>query len=80
MRYFLMILVLVFAGAPVYAEDAASDVTSIAVVDVRALLTESKAAKSIQGQIKSHRDKFVKGLASEEKAVSYTHLTLPTKA
>ena len=30
-------------------------------------MTESKAAKSIQSQIKSHRDKFVKNLAEEEK-------------
>ena len=41
--------------------------TVIAIVDVRILLSESDAAKSIQKQIKKHRDKFVESLAKDEK-------------
>ncbi len=71
MKRFLMCasaVAVLFSGMTTlsHAEDAAG-VTSIAVVDVRSLLTNSKAAKSIQGQIKSHREKFVKNLAEEEK-------------
>ncbi len=52
------------------AEDAApasSQGMSIAIVDVRLLLTDSKAAQSIQKQIKKMRDSFLKELADEEK-------------
>lgn len=53
-----------------FAEDAVVEKkssTSIAVVDVRALLSDSKAAKSIEGQIQKKRDGFLKNLAKEEK-------------
>jgi len=80
MKRFLMsasaMAVLSVAVVPAYAQEGGSDVTSIAVVDVRALLTDSKAANSIQSQIKSHRDKFVKNLASEEKELREMEKTL----
>lgn len=40
---------------------------SIAVVDVQALLSESKAAKALQEQIKSERDKFQAEFSKYEK-------------
>jgi len=64
----LCVAVLMAGPLKVYAQDAAANAaTSIAIVDVRALLTDSKAAKSIQSQIKKKRDSFLKGLAKEEK-------------
>lgn len=42
---------------------------SIGVVDVESLLTKSDAAKSIQKQVQSERDKFVKKLKAQESAL-----------
>lgn len=50
--------------------------TKIAVVDMRALLTESQVAKSIQSQIKSRRDSFVSDLSTEEKKLRGMEKTL----
>lgn len=47
------------------ASVAASEV-SIAVVDVQSLLTESKAAKSIQKKVQAEREKFLSDLTKEE--------------
>lgn len=64
----LLIIGVVFP-LPVSAEDKEVSVpaVSIAIVDVRLLLSESKAAQSIQKQIKKQRDAFVSDLADEEK-------------
>jgi outer membrane protein len=41
--------------------------TSIAVVDVQRLLTESEAAKSIQKQVQAKREKFLTVLSAQER-------------
>lgn len=64
--YSLMIL-LTSGGVASAADKPVAAPTSIAVVDVRALLTESSAAKNIQEQIKKQRDAFLADLGKEEK-------------
>lgn len=43
--------------------------TSIAVVNVQQLLSESKAAKSIQEQVQQHREKFLEELSKQEQTL-----------
>lgn len=71
-KHILSTLTLILASAglsPVLATETAATPTSIAVVDVRALLTESDAAKSLQKQIKAERDAFLEQLGKEEKGL-----------
>lgn len=52
-------------SAPVMAADE----LSIAVVDVQELLTQSKAARSIQEQVKAEREKFLAKISKEEEVL-----------
>ena len=70
---FLMTAVMI---AAILLPNLAQAQSKIAVVDIRLLLTESKAAKSIQSQIKERRDSFVNDLASEEKKLRGMEKTL----
>ncbi len=49
---------------------AQENVVKIAIVDVRALLSESKAAKNVADQLSKQRDKIVKILSEKEKALT----------
>lgn len=51
------------AGTPVFAE------TSIAVVDMQQILSESAAAKDILAQLKTHREKMDKEIKSIEESL-----------
>ncbi len=63
-RYATLILALTCAIAlPVTAARAQ---TVIGVVDVRALMNDSKAAQSIQEQLTKHREKFLAELSKQE--------------
>lgn len=58
-------------------EDAAPAASlTLAVVDVQALLTESKAAKSLQTQIKAERDKFQEEFSKYENDLRNTEQSL----
>lgn len=60
-------LLLVFSFLSIGSAKAAD--VSIAVVDVQSLLTQSKAAKSIQKQVKAEREKFLSKLSKEEEVL-----------
>jgi len=63
LRVFAVLLAIsVFAFAP-----AAQAEISLAVVDVNKILSESKAAKSIQKQVEDQRKKFLSEIEGEEK-------------
>lgn len=70
MRIFLtsLTLALLFAFAPgaSFAQNAAG---GLAVVDVQKLMSESKAAQSIQGQIKTYREKFLGEMSKKEQTL-----------
>ncbi len=71
----IVALLLLSFSAPVQAQES----TSIAVVDVQKLLTESKAAKDIQKQLKKYREKFMEHLSKEEQALKKTEKDLIEK-
>ena len=52
-RFYLLLALMLLAPLCVRAE------TSIAVVDVQALLTQSEAAKSIEKQVAEFKEKFL---------------------
>ena len=62
-RNALFIAILTFTVVP---SAFANTSTSIAVVDIDAILSESKAAQSVKKQIASKRDSFVKQVKTEE--------------
>ena len=65
-----LIAVLVLCGVMGAGRVCAADTiapTVIAIVDVQRILQESKAAKSVQRQIETHRSKFQAEISGEEK-------------
>ncbi len=50
-----------------YAQD------TIAVVDVRMILAESKPAQNIQEQVQTYRDRFLKEVSAQEQALKQEH-------
>lgn len=64
---------LMASGAPVYAQAKA---LSIAVVDVEKVLSEAKAAKSLQSQILAKKETLQKEFSAKEKELKATETTL----
>lgn len=69
--YFLMVVTLslsVFAPTEIWAKKDKNDgPLSIAIVDVEQLLTDSKAAKSIQKKLNNKKEEFQKEFSAHEK-------------
>jgi len=61
-----VILMIAFMISP---NAMAGEPTSIAVVDMQKLMTESEAAKDIQKQVKAYQDKFLGELRKKEEAL-----------
>lgn len=62
----------VLLASNAFAQDDTTPVAEapkIAIVDVRVLMSESKAAKNIQTQVQSHREKFIDELKATEKSL-----------
>ena len=81
-RYLITILAVTVCLMPVSAATAQTDkvqsASAIAVVDVRALMNESKAAKSIQDQLVKHREKFLADLSKQEQRLREEEQKLAT--
>jgi Skp family chaperone for outer membrane proteins len=74
---FIMMASILLSGAFVpQARAAAGGSPSIALVDVEKILSDSKASKSLQGQIKSKREAFQKEFSAKEKELKATETTL----
>ena len=66
--YFLVLVALsCFAPAELWAKDEKGALLPIAIVDVNQLLTESKAAKSIQKKLNKKKEEFQKEFSAHEK-------------
>lgn len=65
--FITLILSMVFPALG-HAQDKAAG-TSIAVVDIQRLMTESNAAKTIQEQVQSYQEKFLGELREKEEAL-----------
>lgn len=72
-RILTLVVAVIACVAPVSAARAEG---SIAVVDVRALMNDSKAAKSIQDQLVKHREKFLADLSKQEQKLRDEEQTL----
>lgn len=72
-NFVIALLATLFMFAPVAANAAAP---SIAVVDVEKILAESKAAQSLQGQLKSKKESFQKEFAAKEKELKAAETAL----
>lgn len=62
-RFLPIFVALFFYLAPFHAK---ADDTPFAIVDVQAILEKSKAAMSVQSQVKSHREKLQKEVSKHE--------------
>lgn len=71
-----LILILVYFTCMFGLALPASAQTSIAVVDIKILMTESLAAQSIESQAKARRDVFVAELTQKEKALRESEAVL----
>lgn len=60
-------LLLAGVQAPAHAQSDAMQAPTIAVIDMRAIMNESKAVQDIQGQINQQRSSFQKELSEQEK-------------
>lgn len=67
----LMTLIMVVFMPVAHAADNSAGL-SVAVVDVQKLMRESKAAKSLQGQLKAKREQFEKEFAKHEQTLRET--------
>ena len=72
---FVMMVSILLTGAFVSSARAA-DGLSVALVDVEKILTESKASKSLQGQIKTKREAFQKEFSAKEKELKATETAI----
>lgn len=75
-RFLAFVTLIVFCAVLMPTQSRAADVMSIALVDVEKILTESKASKSLQSQIKAKREGFQKEFSAKEKELKSSENTL----
>lgn len=73
---FVMMAAILMTGAFASQARAADGGLSVALVDVEKILSDAKASKSLQGQIKTKREAFQKEFSAKEKELKATETSL----